>query len=338
MKAFFELLKKGSTSSLWASIINVVVAILKGIVFFITGNVAMFAELMHSIGDAVNQLFVFLGSALSNKAPTDRFPGGFARLVNLVLLFAVIIVGVLAYETIKKGIHHIIAPPESGEWVWLNVAVLAAAMILEGFVWFKAMKEITAELTGDDIKGFKVISESFKNISEAKPATKLVFLEDAVATTGALIAIIAILIGTYTPFHSAEGYASVIIGLMLFVVVGRIFLDNAAGVLGASDEDMEAKIGEYVFAEPEIEDIRELMVMREGSELHVELKIELESDMTIAEADKIRDKIENKILDEKGVTDVIIEFDENDNKQHWDESKKETKKVEKGSADSQDQK
>ncbi|GAB4074735.1 cation diffusion facilitator family transporter [Barrientosiimonas marina] len=335
MKELFRLLKQGSMSSLWASIINAVVAITKGVVFFITGNVAMFAELMHSIGDTVNQAFVYIGSALSNKPPTDRFPEGFARLVNLVLLGAVLIVGVLAYETIKKGINRIIAPPESNEWLWLNVSVLGIAMILEGFVWFKSMKEITADLGGEDIKGFNIISESFKNVGKANPATKLVFLEDAVATSGAFIAIIAIFIGAYTPFQSAEGYASVVIGLMLFLVVGRIFLDNAAGALGAADQDMVKKVGEYVYEEPKVKDIRKLAVMQEGNELHAELKIELESDMTIAEADQIHDNIEKKILDEKRITDVIIEFDDHDDTQHWDESKNETKNSEKGSGDGQ---
>ncbi|ASN03765.1 cation diffusion facilitator family transporter [Virgibacillus necropolis] len=320
MKEFFGLLKKGSRSALWASIINAVLAVIKGITFFITGNVAMFAELMHSIGDSANQLFVFIGSALSKKAPTDRFPGGFARLVNLVLLGAVLIVGILAYETIVKGIHHIMEPPGSGSWFWLNISVLGIAVVLESFVLFKAMKEITGDL-GKDIKGFSIVTESFKNVGDAKPATKLVFLEDLVATVGALIAMIAIVIGTYTPFIQAEGYASVIIGLMLFYVVGRIFLDNAAGILGVSDEDMEKKIGDLVFEEPDIKDIRTLMVIREGDELHVELKVELDPNKTVGEADKIRDNIEKKILNEKGVTEVIIESDVDDHVQSWNNPK-----------------
>ncbi|GAA0603804.1 cation diffusion facilitator family transporter [Virgibacillus siamensis] len=317
MKEFFSLLKNGSRSALWACIINAVVATVKGIVFFITGNVAMFAEFMHSIGDSANQLFVYIGSALSKKEPTDRFPEGFARLVNLVLLGAVIVVGILAYETIVKGIHHIIDPPGSGSWLWLNIGVLGLAAVLEAFVLYKAMKEITADVEGEDITGFKIVTESFKNAGDAKPATKLVFLEDLVATSGALIAIIGILIGTFTPFHAAEGYASVIIGLMLFFVVGRTFLDNAAGILGISDEKMEGKIGEYVFEASRVKDIRDLKVIRQGQELYVELKIELDSEMTIKEADKIRDGIEKKILDEKGVTDVIIEFDQDDQVQNW---------------------
>lgn len=316
MKELFGLLKKGSRSALWASIMNAVIAIIKGVTFFITGNVAMFAELMHSIGDSANQFFVFIGSSLSKKAPTDRFPGGFARLVNLVLLGAVIIVGILAYETIKEGIHHILEPPESESWFWLNISVLGVAAILEAIVLYKAMKEITEDLS-ENITGFSIVTESFKNVRNAKPATKLVFLEDLVATVGALLAMVAIIIGTYTPFIQAEGYASVIIGLMLFFVVGRVFLDNAAGVLGVADEEMEKKIGSYVFNEPEVRDINTLMVIREGDELHVELKIEFDPSMTVGEVDKIRDNIEKEILKEKGITDVIIESDMDDNIQSW---------------------
>lgn len=310
MKELLELFKEGSRSALWASIMNAVIAIIKGITFFITGNVAMFAEMMHSIGDTANQSFVFIGSSLSKKPPTDRFPNGFARLINLVLLGAVLIVGVLAYETIVKGIHHIIDPPASGEWFWLNIAVLGVAAILEAIVWYKAMKEVTESVSGEDVKGFKVVTEGFKNVGDAKPATKLVFLEDMVATIGALIAILSIVIGRYTGFLGAEGYASVIIGLMLFYVVIRTFLDNAAGVLGVSDEKMEKKIGKLVFEETKVKNIKELMVMKEGEELHVEIKIELDPNMTVAEADDIRDNIEQKILNEQGVTEVIIESDE----------------------------
>ena len=60
MKEFFGLLKGGNKPSLLAAIVNTIIAVLKGFAFFFTGNVAMFAEMMHSIGDAANQLFVFI--------------------------------------------------------------------------------------------------------------------------------------------------------------------------------------------------------------------------------------------------------------------------------------
>ena len=97
MKEIFSLFKKGSMSSLTAAIVNFVIGLLKGGAFFLTGNVAMFAEMMHSFGDSINQFFVFIGSSLSKKAPTKRFPFGYGRLVNLVCLFAIVIVAILSY-------------------------------------------------------------------------------------------------------------------------------------------------------------------------------------------------------------------------------------------------
>jgi cation diffusion facilitator family transporter len=317
MQEFLQLLKQGSRPALWASMMNAVISAIKAITFIITGNVAMFAEMMHSIGDTANQLFVFLGSAFSKKAPTEKFPGGFARLVNLVLLGAVLIVGILAYETVKEGILRILSPPEAaGSWFWLNISVLGTAAVLEAVVLVKAMKEITAGIDGET-KGFAMVVQSFRHVNSAKPATKLVFLEDLVATAGALIAMISVVIAAYTPFHSAEGYASVLIGLMLFYVVARIFIDNAAGVLSVADQEMRRRIGNMVYAHPEVKDIQGLMVVKEGDELHVEMQIELDPKMTVAEADDIGEVIERNILREKNVTEVLIEFDEDDQQQNW---------------------
>lgn len=310
-----RLLKKGNKSSLIAAIINAIVAIIKGIAYFFTGNVAMFAETMHSIGDAANQFFVFIGSVFSKKAPTDRFPNGFGRLVNLVLLGAVIIVGIMSYETVKEGYTHIMHPTES-TGIIINISVLGAAVILESYVLYKAMKEVLHE-TNTDAKGFAIVGRSFSGLGQAKPATRLVFMEDLVATSGGLIAIIGILLSYFAGLHIAEGIASIIIGLMMFYVVGSVFLDNAKGVLGETDEELEEDISKQIFTNPEIKDIRTLYVIKEGENFHIEMKLELTPSLSVAQASEIKDHIEGKINDIKGVTDVIIEFDEDDGIQTW---------------------
>lgn len=315
MGEFFHLLKRGNKSAMLAAIINAIVAIIKGITFMFTGNVAMFAETMHSIGDAANQFFVFIGSALSKKAPTDRFPNGFGRLVNLVLLGAVLIVGIMAFETIQEGYHHVVHPSKSSGFI-LNIAVLAVATLLESFVLFKAMKEILHDLE-IEAKGFNVFLQSVTNLGKAKPATKLVFMEDTVATCGGLLAIVAVVISHFTSFNQAEGIASMLIGALMFFVVGRVFLDNAAGVLGQADEEMENKIGALVMADPDVKDIQGITVIKEGEVLHVELEIEVDPRITVAAADQIRDRLEEKILAEKSVVDVIIEIDEEDGVKTW---------------------
>ncbi|WP_174732118.1 cation diffusion facilitator family transporter [Mesobacillus harenae] len=316
MKKLFLLLKQGNISALIASTVNAAIAILKGIAYVLTGNVAMFAETMHSIGDSANQFFVFIGSALSKKSPTKRFPNGFGRLVNLVLLGAVLVVGIMAYETILEGYHHILHPVESTGFL-IIVSVLVISIILEALVLFKAMKETLHEV-GVEAKGFEIIPKSFVNVNKAKAATRLVFLEDIVATGGGLLALIAVVISQYTSFHHAEGIASIIIGLLMFYVVGKTFLDNAAGVLGEADENMQNKIGTVVLEDPDVIDVPDITVLKEGDEFHVELTVEVDPTISIAAADDIKDRLVKKIMKENGVGDVVVEFDENDNISSWD--------------------
>jgi len=311
-----SLLRRGNKSAGIAAIVNLIISLIKGAAFMLTGNVAMFAETMHSLGDAANQLFVFVGSALSKKRPNDRYPNGFGRVVNLVLLFAVIIVGIMSYEAIKEGIHHILQPTES-KGIWISISVLTAAVILEAFVMFKAMKEVIHE-TNAEAKGLSIIPKSFANLSKAKPATKLVFMEDLVATLGGVIAIIGILLSFYVGFHAAEGIASIIIGVMMFYVVGRVFLDNAKGVLGEADDELEAKIAAFIFTNEDIKDIKTLFAMKEGEDYHIEMKLEIDPSISVSRAINIKKSIEQHIQNMPGVTDVIIEFEEDDQIATWD--------------------
>ena len=319
MGDFFKLLKDGNKPSLLAAVVNTIIALLKGGAFFFTGNVAMFAEMMHSIGDAANQYFVYIGSALSKKAPTPRFPNGFGRLVNLVCLGAVIIVGILSYETIIEGWHHIQHPAES-TGVAITLSVLAIAIALEFAVLYKAGKEILHEV---GIKGTLLapLTTSFAHLGRAKPATKLVFMEDLVATAGGLLAFIAVLISHFTGFLQAEGIASIMIGIMMFYVVGKVFLDNARGALGETDEQMLVHIAHIVSENEHVKDIQKLEVIKEGEYLHVEIILEIDSKYTFAEVDDIQDTLKELILNQQGVTDITISFDEDDGIRTWTQHK-----------------
>ena len=319
MKEFFRLLKGGNKPSLLAATVNTIIAALKGGAFFLTGNVAMFAEMMHSIGDAANQFFVFIGSALSKKAPTLKFPNGFGRVVNLVCLGAVILVGILSYETIKEGWHHILHPTSSSG-VSISLTVLGIAIILEFFVLYKAGKEILHE-SGIQGTFLSPLTTSFVYLNRAKPATKLVFMEDLVATAGGILAFIAVLISYFTGFLQAEGIASILIGIMMFYVVGKVFLENARGALGETDEEMLNHIALIVSENAHVKDIGKLEVIKEGEFLHVELIAKINPTLTFAEVDDIHDDLKDLILSQKNVSDVTIAFDEDDGVKKWSHHK-----------------
>lgn len=315
MTDILKLLKEGNRPALLAAVVNTIIAILKAIAFFVTGNVAMFAEMLHSLGDAANQFFVFIGSALSKKAPTAKFPNGFGRVVNLVCLGAVIVVAIMSYEAVIGGWHHILNPVESSGLV-LNLSVLGIAIILEFAVLYKAGKDILHD-AGIQKGGLAPITLSFKHLNRSKPATKLVFMEDLVATMGGVLAFVAVLLAHFLGLLVAEGIASILIGLMMFYVVGKVFLENARGAIGESDEEMRNHIAHLVTEDPDVKDLQRIEVLKEGEFLHVEVVAEVDPSLTVAYVDDVRDRLLNLILQQKGVQDVLISFDEDDGVHTW---------------------
>lgn len=315
MGEIFKLLKGGNRPSLLAAFVNTFLGIIKAVAFFFTGNVAMFAEMMHSFGDAANQFFVFIGSALSKKAPTSKFPNGYGRVVNLVCLGAVLIVAILSYETIKEGWHHFIHPATESNGMYIALGVLTLGIILEATVLHKAAKEVLHEAS---VKPSGIaIFQSAKYLKRAKPATKLVWMEDLVATSGNFLAFAAILIAHFTSWYRLEGLVSMVIGLMMFYVVGRVFLDNARGAIGETDEEMLVHIGNLVLQDPNVKDIARLEVVKEGEFLHVELVAETDPKLSLAYLDDVRDHLTDLILNQKGVTKVTMAFDEDDGERSW---------------------
>lgn len=315
MTNWIQLLKDGNKPALLAAIVNVIIAALKAGAFFLTGNVAMFAEMMHSIGDAANQLFVYVGSALSKKAPTPKYPNGFGRIVNLVCLGAVLIVAILSYETIVGGIHHILHPSESGG-LWINLGVLGIGIALESFVLYKASKEVFHD-AGVEHAGLSSFPKSFTYLKKAKPPTKLVFMEDLVATSGGIIAFVAVLLAHFFGWFAAEGVASIIIGVMMFYVVGKVFLENARGAIGETDEEMLAHISHLLAEDPDIVDIQRVEVVKEGEFLHVEIIAEVATSNTVEYVLKVKDRLLTNILMQKGIQDVIISLVGDDGVKSW---------------------
>ncbi|WP_179087996.1 cation diffusion facilitator family transporter [Paenibacillus sp. FSL R7-0273] len=305
-ESLMSLIKKGNKSSGSAAIGNTCIAVVKGIAFALTGSGSMFATMMHSIADAVNQMFVFTGSVLAEKRPTRRFPDGFGRVINLFCMVAVIVVSIMAYETMLEGFHLLRHPAAESGGYWINVAVLLLSIAADGFVWVKAMNEVLHDARVE-AKGFDKFTASLKNVKRAAPPTRLVFYEDLVATTGGLLALIAVLVTALTNFHLLDGISSILIAFMMIGVAFRVGYDNMVGLIGvAAPPEIEERVARIIFDEPQVTDIYQLRILQEGRYYHVEGLIELKTGLTLADADDIKFKVRDKLLADPNISDVTL--------------------------------
>ncbi|KGX89890.1 cation diffusion facilitator family transporter [Pontibacillus marinus] len=322
-----ELFKKGNKSSATAAGGNLIIAIAKTIAAVVSGSGAMLATALHSYADTINQGFVYFGSVLAQKNPTPRFPTGFGRVINLFVMVAVLIVTVLGYESVKEGWHLIQHPKESGAF-WLNISVLILNVVIDGGILIKVMKEINKEARDESVSGFQIIPGAIRNLPDATPPTRLVFFEDVVAVTGAFLAIIAVIVTTFTNFAMLDGISTLLIGVLMLAVALRIGYENTLGLIGVSaPKDVEEDVGYMILEHDQVEDIRKLRVVKEGRAYHVEAMLELTPGLSLAEADDIKFKVWDKLLNSPDISDVTLGIIESNEKKDWDPDQKEQKEV-----------
>lgn len=320
MGSLWATLEKGNMSSATAALGNTGLAIVKGLAAAYSGSGAMFASAMHSVADAVNQGFVFFGSVLAEKKATPRFPTGFGRVINLFCMIAVIVVTIMAYETIKEGFHLLAEPAESSHF-WINFFVLLLAIVVDGYVLIKAMKEIVHE-TRVEAKGWGILSAAFRNVGRAAPPTRLVFYEDIVATTGAMLALLAIAGTQFSSFALLDGIATVLIGVMMIGVAFKVGYDNMVGLIGvAAPKEVEDRVATIIIEDPDVTDINRLRIVQEGRFYHVESLVELRAGLTLAVADDIKYRIRDSLLSDPDISDVTLGIIEDNGVEDWDQRK-----------------
>lgn len=316
-QTLWQLIRKGNKSSAIAMIGNALLAGIKTVAATMSGSGAMFASAMHSFADAINQGFVFIGSVLSEKKPTRRFPSGFGRVINIFCMIAVIVVTVMAYQTILEGIHLIQHPVASGGYFWLSVSVLLINIVIDGAILVKAMKEILHEARVK-VAGLSIIPGAFKNVSRSAPPTRLVFYEDIVAVTGALLALITIVITSFAAAPYLDGVTTILIGVLMVGVAFKVGYDNMIGLIGvAAPQEIEKRISNIILKAPYVKDIHSLRILQEGRYYHVDGLIELEKGLTLAEADDIKFAVKNLVLQDPDIVDVTFGIIEDDDKQTW---------------------
>ncbi|GGH70799.1 hypothetical protein GCM10010978_06100 [Compostibacillus humi] len=316
-ESFAGLIKKGNKSSLIAALGNTILAIAKFFAAALSGSGALFASAMHSTADAVNQGFVYVGSILSEKRPTPRFPTGFGRVINIFCMVAVIVVTIMAYETIREGWHLIQHPAEAGDGFWINVGVLVLNLVIDGVILVKAMKEINVEARAE-AAGFGIITGAFKNVGRAAPPTRLVFYEDLVAVSGAALALISVVVISFTDFVLIDGLVTILIGILMIGVAFRVGYDNMVGLIGvAAPKDIEERITGIILRDKDVTDINQMRIMQEGRYYHVETRIELRQGLTLAEADDIKVRVKEEVLKDPDIADVGIGIIEDDGDIDW---------------------
>jgi cation diffusion facilitator family transporter len=187
---------------------NLLIAIIKYIVAFITGSAAMLAESIHSTADSFNQILLLIGHKKAGKSPSEMHSFGYANEVFFwALMVAVLLFFVGALFSIYEGVHKLMHPEDISNVYWI-FAVLISSIVIEAKSFQVAFGEFRKTTK---LSFFKAIRAS------TQVSLIVVVLEDSAAMAGLIIVVISTLLAwLVNPIFDAIG--SISVGLLLLVV------------------------------------------------------------------------------------------------------------------------
>lgn len=224
-----------------AMVANIIIAISKFIAFLLTGSASMLAETYHTLSDTGNQILLLIGIHFSRKRATRLHPFGYGKAhFFYALLVSVLLFGIAGWESIQHGVASFrdLHPIAEGTVtilgttipsVYIAYTVLIVTIIFDGYSYIRAKRALDEEVR---IRGWRSFKEAFEKTSDTPVLA--VLIENAVATAGAVIALVAIFLSYHLDDPRIDAAGAILIGLLLMAFALALGWENKRLLIGES--------------------------------------------------------------------------------------------------------
>lgn len=261
---------------------------IKFVAYLMTGSVALLSSLIDSVLDSLASIlnFVAVRHALEPADEEHRFGHGKAEpLAGLGQ--AAFIMGsslFLIFEAINRFVN-----PQQIEHGSVGVVVMLISLVVT--IVLVLYQGHVVRQTG----------------SIAIKADSIHYLSDITLNIGVII---ALLISSYTDWVMADPIAALLIAIYIIYSAWKIVKQSLDQLMDRelSDEDRE-KIKAIATAHPAVSSLHELRTRASGKDIFIQTHLDMDGEISLNEAHKIADEVEEKLQAAFPNADVIIHQD-----------------------------
>ena len=268
---------------------NLGIAVAKFVAAAFTGSSSMLTEGVHSLVDSGNQVLLLYGQKQARRPPDEKRPFGYGReLYFWAFVVAILIFAVGAGVSIYEGYLHIIDPEPLSDPL-INYVVLGVAVLLEGTSWTIAVREFDRKR--GDIGWWEAIHRS------KDPAGFIVLFEDSAALMGLAVAAIGVWCSHWFEDPRLDGYASIVIGLILAAVAVLLARESKGLLIGErADPAVIARVRAVISTHPEITCVNHVRTIHTAPDsVFVAISADFEDELRMEAGETLIETIEEEL-------------------------------------------
>jgi cation diffusion facilitator family transporter len=268
---------------------NLGIAVTKFIAFLLTSSSSMLAEAVHSVADSGNQLLLLVGGRRARRAADEEHPFGYGRERYMyAFIVAIVLFSLGGLFALYEAWHKFADPHPIESWQWVPLAVLVAAIVMEGLSFRTAIGE------ANHTRG-KQGWVSYIRTAKA-PELPVVLLEDFGALIGLVLALFGVSMTLVTGDGRWDAVGSGAIGLLLVVIAIVLAVETKSLLLGESASRKDVDAIRAALVGPGVPSVIHLRTLHLGpEELLVAAKIEVPAASSAADVAEAIDAAEQRV-------------------------------------------
>jgi cation diffusion facilitator family transporter len=279
----------GTKHIIQSLVVNLIIALLKGVAAFVTHSGAMLAETIHSFADCANQGLLLLGVKQAQRPADAKHPLGYGRSVYFwSFMVALLLFSVGGMFSIYEGVHKY-AHPEPVENVLWGVSILAFSIILEGYATYSNVVEMNKR------RGKTSFMSYLKQTKDSDLV--VIFGENSAAVLGLILALAFMLAAYFTHDGRYDAIGSFLIGVVLIGVAIFLSIEVKSLLIGESaDPVIEQTAREIALKHPNIKELINCITMQQGpGEVLTCVKIKCEPHLTALNVSQLINEFESAL-------------------------------------------
>ncbi len=242
----------------------------------LSGSIALLADGIDSISDAIVSFFVWTALLFARKKPTDRFQYGYYKVESFTaLLTAISLVGIASFISLRS--YRALTDPRHA--VVLPETALAVLFIAGTISLYRAlqMREIANRY---NLLSLKI---------DAKNSIK-----DA---TSSYVAFASVLVASFG-FSQVDAVGGLVIAGYILSVAYVAFRESSLVLLDAfHDPELAKEVEKLVKSHTDVKGIRDLRLRRAGPFVVGTLEIIVDGGMTVSQAHEVATQLQSSVKD-----------------------------------------
>ena len=259
---------------------NVLLAIFKASVGFLSNSIAIVLDAVNNLSDALSSVITIIGTKLAGKAPDKKHPFGHGRVEYLTAMIIAVLVLYAGITSLIESIKKIIAP-DKPEYAVVSLVIVAVAVVV------KILLGTYVQSVGEKVNSGSLIASG----QDAK-------LDSVISASTLVAALIYIKTGL-----SLEAWLGAIIAIIIIKSGIDMLRETLSQIIGERvDSDLSKSIKSIVASFPDVRGAYDLILHSYGPDrLMGSVHIEIPDTYTADKIDELTRAIQDKVYRESGV-------------------------------------